>query len=101
MCKDLDELYSDTWDRREVFNYYKQAIIESQKYTRATIRDSFGNIVWQEAAEDYEARMQRVREEEYKHFMSCCKSSCFQCQNYANQSYTALRKTQEETLVKP
>lgn len=47
--------------RKEIFEYYRRIIVNAQENARGAILDMYGNKVWAETIEEYEARMEKMK----------------------------------------
>ena len=48
-------------ERKEIFEYYRRIIVNAQENARGAILDMYGNKVWVETIEEYEARMEKMK----------------------------------------
>lgn len=48
-------------ERKEIFETYRQILNNTQENARGAILDMYGNTVWEEPVEEYEARMEKMK----------------------------------------
>lgn len=48
-------------ERKEIFEYYRRIIVNAHENARGAILDMYGNKVWVETIEEYEARMEKMK----------------------------------------
>lgn len=48
-------------ERKQVFEEYRKILANIQENARGAILDMYGNIVWKEPIEEYEARMEKMK----------------------------------------
>jgi hypothetical protein len=48
-------------ESKQVLEWYREAIARALENSRGAILDMYGNIVWQEPLEEYEARMEVLK----------------------------------------
>lgn len=47
-------------ERKQVFEEYRRILANIQENARGAILDMYGNLVWEEPIEEYEARMEKM-----------------------------------------
>lgn len=48
-------------ERKQVFEWYRETLARIQENSRGAILDMYGNTIWQEPVEEYEARMEKLK----------------------------------------
>ena len=48
-------------ERKQVFEEYRRILANIQENARGAILDMYGNLVWEEPIEEYEARMEKMK----------------------------------------
>lgn len=48
-------------ERKEIFEAYRKIVANIQKNARGAILDMYGNTVWEEPIEEYEARIEKMK----------------------------------------
>ena len=50
-----------TPENKEIFEYYKKVIENMHDNARGCIMNMYGYVVWEEPLEEYEARMEKIK----------------------------------------